>query len=156
MRLSWLMFTEPMFCAKAKAAIIINTERQKSRFITDVLDCKNTIILLNPSFFIIFAAEIVMTMPKLLLYITLKGTWIFLIFGTDSNENRMHVHVGRKDTKHYCKIWLQPKVELSKAGDLNNAELKEVLEIAEQYKDDLVKQWNDYMNGKLKMKIVRK
>lgn len=156
MRLSWLMFTEPMFCEKAKAAIIINTERQKSRFIMDVLDCKNTIILLNPSFFIIFAAEIVMTMPKLLLYITLKGTWIFLIFGTDSNENRIHVHVGRKDTKHYCKIWLQPKVELSKAGDLNNAELKEVLEIAEQYKDDLVKQWNDYMNGKLKMKIVRK
>lgn len=77
-------------------------------------------------------------------------------FGTDSNENRIHVHVGRKDTKHYCKIWLQPKVELSKAGDLDNAELKEVLEIAEQYKDDLVKQWNDYMNGKLKMKIVRK
>lgn len=34
-------------------------------------------------------------MPKLLLYITLKGTWIFLIFGTDSNENRIHVHVGR-------------------------------------------------------------
>jgi hypothetical protein len=97
-----------------------------------------------------------MTMPKLLLYITLKGTWIFLIFGTDSNENRIHVHVGRKDTKHYCKIWLQPKVELGKAGDLDNAELKEVLEIAEQYKDDLVKQWNDYMNGKLKMKIVRK
>ena len=77
-------------------------------------------------------------------------------FGTDSNENRIHVHVGRKDTKHYCKIWLQPKVELGKAGDLNNAELKEVLEIAEQYKDVLVKQWNDYMNGKLKMKIVRK
>ena len=156
MRLSWLIFTEPEFCPKANAAIIINIERQKRRFITDVLDCKNTIILINPSFFIIFAAEIVMTMPKLLLYITLKGTWIFLIFGTDSNENRIHVHVGRKDTKHYCKIWLQPKVELSKAGDLNNAELKEVLEIAEQYKDDLVKQWNDYMNGKLKMKIVRK
>ncbi len=99
----------------------------------DVLDCKNTIIPSNPSFFIIFAAEIVVTMPKLLLYITLKGTWIFLIFGTDSNENRIYVHVGRKDTKHYCKIWLQPKVELGKAGDLNNAELKEVLEIAEQY-----------------------
>lgn len=95
-------------------------------------------------------------MPKLLLYITVKGTWIFLIFGTDSNENRIHVHVGKKDTKHYCKIWLQPKVELCKSGDLNDTEIKEVMEIAEQHKETLIKQWNDYMSGKLKMKIVKK
>lgn len=95
-------------------------------------------------------------MPKLLLYITVKGTWIFLIFGTDSNENRKHVHVGKKDTKHYCKIWLQPKVELCKSGDLNATEIKEVMEIAEQHKETLIKQWNDYMSGKLKMKIVKK
>jgi len=95
-------------------------------------------------------------MPKLLLYITVKGTWIFLIFGTDSNENRIHVYVGRKATKNYCKIWLEPKVELCKSGDLTNAELKEVLEIVEEYKEELVKQWNDYMDGKLRMKTIRK
>ncbi|MBQ6771670.1 MAG: DUF4160 domain-containing protein [Bacteroidales bacterium] len=95
-------------------------------------------------------------MPKLLLYITMKGTWIFLIFGTDSNKNRIHVHVGRKATKDYCKIWLEPQVELCKAGDLTTAEIKEVMEIAEQYKDELIKQWNDYMNGKLRMKTIRK
>ncbi|MBQ8957043.1 MAG: DUF4160 domain-containing protein [Bacteroidales bacterium] len=72
-------------------------------------------------------------MPKLLLYITVKWTWIFLIFGTDSNENRIYVHVGRKATKNYCKIWLEPEVELCKSGDLTNAELKEVLEITEEY-----------------------
>lgn len=95
-------------------------------------------------------------MPKLLLYITLKGTWIFLIFGTDSNENRIHVHVGRKATKNYCKIWLQPEVELCKPGDLTHAEVKEVMEIAAQYKEELIKQWNDYMDGKLRMKTIRK
>ena len=95
-------------------------------------------------------------MPKLMLYITMKGTWIFLIFGTDSNENRIHVHVGRKSTKNYCKIWLEPQVELCKAGDLTTAEINEVLAIAEQYKDELKRQWSDYMNGKLKMKIVKK
>jgi len=38
-------------------------------------------------------------MPKVLLYITAKTTWIFLFFGTDFNENRAHVHVGKKSTK---------------------------------------------------------
>ena len=37
-------------------------------------------------------------MPKILLYITSKITWIFLFFGTDFNENRAHVHVGKKGT----------------------------------------------------------
>ena len=40
-------------------------------------------------------------MPKALLYITAKITWIFLFFGTDINENRAHVHVGKKSTKEY-------------------------------------------------------
>ena len=91
-----------------------------------------------------------------MLYITVKGTWIFLIFGTDCNENRIHVHVGRKATKNYCKIWLEPQVELCKAGDLTNAEINEVLAITEQYQEELIRQWNDYMNGKLRMKIVKK
>ena len=47
-------------------------------------------------------------------------------------------------------------MELCKAGDLTTAEIKEVMEIAEQYKDELIKQWNDYMNGKLRMKTIRK
>ena len=48
-------------------------------------------------------------MPKLMLYITVKGTWIFLIFGTDSNENRIHVHVGRKATKNIVRFGLNPR-----------------------------------------------
>lgn len=95
-------------------------------------------------------------MPKLLLYITTKGTWIFLIFGTDSNEKRIHVHVGWKATKNYCKIWLEPQVELCRQGDLTDKEIKEVLEIAEQYREELVKQWKNYMVGKLRMKIIKK
>ena len=79
-----------------------------------------------------------------------------MIFGTDSNKNRIHVHVGRKATKNYCKIWLEPNVELCKKGDLSEKEISEVLEIAKQYKDELIKQWNNYMNGKLRMKIIKK
>ena len=41
-------------------------------------------------------------MPKVLLYTTAKIVWTFLFYGTDANENRAHVHVGKKDTKHFA------------------------------------------------------
>lgn len=52
-------------------------------------------------------------MPKILLYITAKIIWQFLFWNTDYNENRAHVHVGKRGTEHLCKIWLEPAVELA-------------------------------------------
>ena len=45
-----------------------------------------------------FASKI-NNMPKAALYITAKFMWTFLFYDTDVNENRAHVHVGKKDTK---------------------------------------------------------
>ena len=50
-------------------------------------------------------------MPKILLYITAKIIWQFLFWNTDYNENRAHVHVGKRGTERLCKIWLEPVVE---------------------------------------------
>ena len=61
-------------------------------------------------------------MPKLLTY---KAIWIFTIFGTDIFENRKHVHVGRKGTEKLSKIWLEPVVEMAKAGELSISEQRE-------------------------------
>lgn len=87
-------------------------------------------------------------MPKVLIYITTKICWIFLFYNKDFNENRAHVHVGKKDTQELCKIWLEPKVELSKRGDLSDAQVREVLLLAEEYKDKLIRQWNTFKEGK--------
>ena len=57
-------------------------------------------------------------MPKILVYITAKITWIFLFWGTDFNENRAHVHVGKKGTEELCKIWLEPEVTIENGGSL--------------------------------------
>ena len=86
-------------------------------------------------------------MPKVLLYTTAKIVWTFLFYGTDVNENRAHVHVGKKDTQDFAKIWLEPKVELAKKGDLTDAQLKQLLEIAEENKEKLLKQWQVFKNG---------
>ncbi len=80
-------------------------------------------------------------MPKILLYITAKIIWQFLFWNTDFNENRAHVHVGKRSTEHLCKIWLEPVVELDKQGDLTDAQAREVLDIAIKYREKLLQQW---------------
>ena len=87
-------------------------------------------------------------MPKVLLYITAKIMWLFLFYNKDYNENRAHVYVGKKDTQNLCKIWLEPKVEISKQGDLTDAQAKEVLKLAEIYKEKLLRQWVNFKEGK--------
>ena len=86
-------------------------------------------------------------MPKVLLYTTEKIVWTFLFYGTDVNENRAHVHVGKKDTQNCAKIWLEPEVELAKEGDLTDAQLKQLLGIVVENKEKLLKQWQVFKNG---------
>ena len=86
-------------------------------------------------------------MQKVLLYTTAKIVWTFLFSGTDVNENRTHVHVGKKDTKHFAKFWLEPQVELVKEGDLTDAQLKQLQQIVEENREELLKQWNVFVKG---------
>lgn len=92
-------------------------------------------------------------MPKILLYITAKIIWQFLFWNTDYNENRAHVHVGKRSTEILCKIWLEPTVEIDKQGDLTDAQAKEVLEIAQEYRERLLNQWSLFKQGK-RIKII--
>ena len=87
-------------------------------------------------------------MPKILLYITAKIIWQFLFWNTDFNENRAHVHVGKRGTQRLCKIWLEPVVELAQQGDLTDAQAKQVLAIAAEYREKLLSQWSLFKQGK--------
>ena len=96
-------------------------------------------------------------MPKVLLYITSKVTWIFLFFGTHVNENRAHVHVGKKATKEYCKIWLEPEIHAERNGTLTVSELNEAIEISKEYHSLLIEQWRKFSEGKtIKMITIKK
>ncbi|MGM9826482.1 MAG: DUF4160 domain-containing protein [Paludibacteraceae bacterium] len=87
-------------------------------------------------------------MPKVLLYITARITWIFLFYGTDYYENRAHVHVGKRDTDKLCKIWLEPEISIADPGDLTPTQQKQILEIAADQRDNLMKQWRLFKTGK--------
>ena len=90
-------------------------------------------------------------MPKLLVY---RAIWIFTIFGTDIFENRKHIHVGRKGTERLCKIWLEPEVEIAKSGELSVSEQREVLQITELYREELILQWEQFLTGQ-KIEIIK-
>ena len=87
-------------------------------------------------------------MPKVLIYITAKIMWMFLFYNKDVNENRAHVHIGKKDTQTLCKVWLEPDVMMAKQGDLTDAQAKEVLKLVETYRDRLLAQWKHFKEGK--------
>jgi len=97
-------------------------------------------------------------MPKVLEYIVKGVCWIFLFWNTDVNENRAHVHVGRKVGKKatfkLCKIWLEPDIEIAVQGDLTDNQLKEVLMLARSFQDRLLEQWKTFKKGE-KVKIIR-
>lgn len=87
-------------------------------------------------------------MPKILLYISAKIIWNFLFYNTDFHESRAHVHVGKRGMEKLCKIWLQPQIELAKQGELTDSQLKEVLKIASDYREQLLHQWEQFKSGK--------
>ena len=93
-------------------------------------------------------------MPKILLYISAKIIWKFLFYNTDFHKNRAHVHVGKRGMYNLCKIWLEPSIEVAKQGDLTDAQLKEVLRIASDYREQLMHQWNLFKSGET-IKIIK-
>ncbi|MBR2369676.1 MAG: DUF4160 domain-containing protein [Paludibacteraceae bacterium] len=96
-------------------------------------------------------------MPKILIYITSRYKWIFLFYGTDFNENRAHVHVGKYGIDNYCKIWLEPEISVEKKGELTELQVQQIIKIVQEYKNELITQWNKFKAGKnVKTIIIKK
>ena len=66
----------------------------------------------------------------------------------------MHIHVGKKATFKLCKIWLEPEIEISDAGELIQKQQNEVIDIVKLYRKELIQQWNDFKLGK-NIKIIK-
>lgn len=93
-------------------------------------------------------------MPKVLIYLVQKIMWIFLFYDTDFYENRAHVHVGKKGSQQLCKIWLEPQVEVEKKGEFSDAQVKQIVQICNENRAELLKQWNAFKQGN-KVKTIK-
>lgn len=91
---------------------------------------------------------------KSIIITTAKIVWTFLFYGSDANENRAHVHIGKKGTENFAKIWLEPEVTVAKQGDLTEAQLKQLVKIATENREALLKQWHVFKEGK-SVKIIK-
>ena len=63
------------------------------------------------------------------------------------HENRASVHVGKgsQDDNNDAKVWLEPKVEVMRAGKtLRTHELNKALKIIEQDLEYLLEEWHGY------------
>jgi len=76
------------------------------------------------------------------------GDLIFWFHSFDAvHENRASVHVGKgsQDDRNDAKIWLEPKVEVGRAGKtLRTHELNQALKVIEQDLDYLLEEWHAY------------
>lgn len=93
-------------------------------------------------------------MPKAFIYATAKVIWTFLFYGSDNNENRAHVHVGKAGMVDLCKIWLEPQVEIAKKGELTDKQLAQVVDITNRFQMELLEQWKKFKVGK-KVKCIK-
>ena len=76
------------------------------------------------------------------------GDLIFWFHSFDAvHENRASVHVGKgsQDDRNDAKIWLEPKVEIGRAGKTLRAhELNQALKVIGQGLDYLLEEWHAY------------
>jgi len=84
--------------------------------------------------------------------------YIFLIYGSDIEEIRKHVHCtyAHKGFKRSCKFWLEPEVELdmNKTGDFTEKELNEIKKLIEEHKNIILEQLERFYNREV-VKAIR-
>ena len=77
--------------------------------------------------------------------------YIFLIYGSDINEQRRHIHCtyAYKGFKRSCKFWLEPEIELdeNKFGIFTQKELNEIKNLIVENEQLLLAQLEHFYNG---------
>jgi Domain of unknown function (DUF4160) len=85
--------------------------------------------------------------------------YVFLIFGSDINESRRHIHVTytQRGFKRACKFWLEPSVELdkNKKGNFSSRELLEIEKLILENRQILLNQLEIFYSRK-KVTAIRK
>ena len=77
-----------------------------------------------------------------------EGELVFWFHSHDAlNENRASVHIGKGSQDDYndSKIWLEPKIQVARAGrTLKQHQLNRALQVARQNHAFLLEEWHEY------------
>jgi len=69
-----------------------------------------------------------------------KGSYRFFFVSLDRSEPP-HIHVRRENK--VAKVWLEP-VALERAGGFSRVELKEILRLVGEHREQLVRSWYEF------------
>ena len=82
------------------------------------------------------------------------GGLIFWFHSYDAlHESRASVHVGKgsQNDRNDAKIWLEPEIEIARAGKtLKTQEINKALKVIEQDLEYLLEEWHGYRNKAIK------
>ena len=74
---------------------------------------------------------------------------IFIIHGFRffffSNEGTEPIHIHVEKAGKVCKFWLKP-ISLARNYKFTGTELKKIMDIIENHKNEIEEKWNDYFN----------
>ncbi|HXB91330.1 MAG TPA: DUF4160 domain-containing protein [Puia sp.] len=65
-------------------------------------------------------------------------------FYSNENDEPAHIHVEKGDAEG--KIWLEPSVQAAYFRGFNNAEQKDIVDIANNNLENLIKKWYEYFS----------
>ena len=82
------------------------------------------------------------SMPVVFRY---KGYRFFFYSNEGDPNETMHIHV-RKDSA-VAKLWLEPMPEIAESYGLAAHELRELLDVAVDHADEIVRYWNEHFAG---------
>ena len=84
-------------------------------------------------------------MPKILIF----RNFIFIVFSSDKNEKRIHIHIAKKSVREFvpAKFWLEPVIELSKRGDFSVKELNDIEKIIHKFEKEIRAQLAKFHSG---------
>ena len=61
-----------------------------------------------------------------------------------NEENRIHIHVACEDGE--AKFWLEPIISFAVSHGLNPRKLKEIQNIVEGHRDEIIKAWQKHFS----------
>jgi hypothetical protein len=83
--------------------------------------------------------------PRVLKDAKIKGGYKFFFYsneGEDLSREEPHIHV--RQAKRQAKFWLEPEVKLARTKGFRDHELREILRILEEYRDQIMDDWNQF------------
>jgi hypothetical protein len=67
----------------------------------------------------------------------------FYFFSNEGDPREpIHIHAGRSDAE--AKLWLAPDVQIAESFGYNRSELRELVRIVEQRRDEITRAWHEH------------